>query len=151
AIVGHVSGARPGVLRHDAQSCNRELSLCDDAGPYARRAMTEPREGRPQLAPGEVRAARRAQARRRRARQRWGLALAVGATVLAIGGIVVAGEGGSAPSRKTSSQARDRVLTAALAAIRVVAAGRLPAPVQFPAAAAIVGGRVVLLGGLDSS
>src|SRR5262249_4576199 len=126
-------------------------SRCNDAGPDARHPMTESREGRPQLAPGAVRAARRAQARRRRVRQRRGLALVVGATVLAIVGVVVVSEGGSAPSRRTSSRPGARVATAALPATRVVAAGRLPAPVQFPAAAAIAGRRVVLLGGLDSS
>src|ERR1700682_4709296 len=113
--------------------------------------MTDPREDRPQFDSGEARAARRAQARRVRDRRRRGLALALCAVVVVVVAIVALVGGGSAPRRNINSQSGVPGRTQAPATFRVAALGTLPAPVQFPAAAAIAGGRVVLLGGLDSS
>src|ERR1700730_10693077 len=124
---------------------------CNDAEPHVWHAMTESWEEGPQPAPSEVRAARRARARRRRDRQRRRLALAVCVAVLAVVAILALSGSGSKPSRSAPARPSGRAPTHALQAIRAVAVGTLSAPVQFPAAASIAGGRVVLLGGLDGS
>ena len=113
--------------------------------------MTDPWEQRPQRGAEEARTARRAQARRRRYRQRRGLALALLAAVVVIIAIVALGSGGSRSRLKTGGRSGARAGTHAATAIRVFPTGTLPAAVQFPAAAALADGRVVLLGGLDSS
>ena len=113
--------------------------------------VTDPWEDQSERAVDEARAARRAEARRRRYRRRRGLALAVVAAVVVIVAIIALGGGSSRPRPRTNGRTGAPAGTQASTAIQVVAAGTLPAPVQFPAAAALADGRVVLLGGLDGS